>query len=442
MHDVAGCMLYFGYFHIRHTSEALKFLKALDPNTSSPNQLHDASDDTRLQLVRHADLHTNLHRNSAVGYEWSKDQESMTCEPWINKISGDLDIDFPPGWNQCRLENGQWDHIVEHINQLYMRYLPNLVTLDVTFAFKWSFKLLETWARRQKHGYASLLPNLRHLKIQLLSVEARSFDCHRILLGGVPNLATLEVHSSYSYIIPKGCRLENLRSIKFINCSMDRKSMKNVLLATPNITHFEYLSTVPGRTTSKKPLLTPQILCHILSNEFELAYTPGDKANRPAQVQLPDLHRQLRTLVIDFSPIDSDEHLRNDETIDTLQNFVKLLRLSIDSNSFTCRSQSNDCLVVNNLDELIPENLETLEITRVRDCFKELTQVALADFAFKLKDGRFKELKRIELTDCLLEHNKWGNALQALKNLFGWQGAPSLCVSGCDTEGEAVCWSC
>ncbi|OHF03714.1 hypothetical protein CORC01_01033 [Colletotrichum orchidophilum] len=449
MHSVAGCVLYSGYYNIRHPSEAVAFLQTLDPRSTATTingggvRLDDDDDevsaigkqDFRLELVRHLDVHNNVFSNSALDIDWSEEQLKSLEADWIVEAAHRLGIPFPKDWNQCRLECGPSDHVSEYMSQLLLRSLPNLASLHVSLTRPWKFDLLRTWINNNDTANVGFLPNLRHLKIRLQSIEARSSQSHKIIIDSAPLLATLEIYDTSSFRIPKGSRLEHLRSITFANCSTDRCSMENTLMATPNITRFEYHATASSTAAAspKNPPLTPQMLRHLLSNEFDLTDPPlRDDQGEVIHVELPDLHLQLKTLVVDFPIGERMGYWTNEETINNLRDFEELRHLSINVGSITHQSQSGGEITVNNLDELIPENLECLRITRVGDCLDELTRVSLPDLACELKEGRFKSLNRVELADCPVTEYQRMTIQHNLQEMFGWQEDSRIRVSGCE----------
>lgn len=437
LHDVAGCLLYSGYYRIGHPSEAFVFLKKIDNRAVPKNDPATQPQESRLGLVRHADLHTNLYRNRSDEIEWSSEQEGLTDEAWIREMAVDLGIRLPEGWNDKRgdADDGRWDRVLEQADQIFLQRLPTLTSLDVEFSRNWRFALLQNWADRQPHALADLLPNLLRLRLRLRSADAGGSNCHKLLLDAAPNLSTLEVHGSLSYTVPAGCRLASLRTLRFVDCSTDRGSMKDVLLAAPHLTHFEYRENPSGDRTTTAPALSPQMLCALLRNDYASAHpVPGSSSLHPKteKLALPDLHRQLRTLVLDFH---SDGRRlfewRDTEVVADLRDFSALRRLRIDAHSFTSRANRGSHLVINNLSVVVPEGLECLEITSVgRHFLEELTRTSLADIAGLRRKGRFPRLARIELADCALEQYSQQTFVNNLKHVFDWPGAPMIIVNG------------
>ncbi|KAH9228676.1 hypothetical protein K456DRAFT_1774568 [Colletotrichum gloeosporioides 23] len=393
LHDAAGCMLYSGYYHDHHPSKAVTFLKTLDPYEGSSHP----------ELVRHADLHHNLYESSSDDINWSKEQQNMTKDPWINRLAGALGMHLPDGRNRFRI-GMQFDHVLEHISQVFLTYLPNLTSLDVNLCHNWKFDLLQQWTVNRPSGCNDLLPNLRHLKIQMRSAKARKCKAHEIILGGAPRLSTLEIYNSMSYTVPSQCQLVNLRSLKFINCSMDLKSMTEVFMATPNITHFQYSGLPSGTETSRKPLLGPQMLCNLLRNKYDLA---ASQPSGTTKLDLPNLHRQLRTLKMDLHSTQFPFDWDGSETVISLREFSRLRDLSIDTHSFTSRTDNQNHLMMNNIGSMIPECLETLEISRVGEfLLEELVQVGLREIDDSFRQGQFRQLRRINLADCVVHDHR------------------------------------
>ncbi|KAF6809036.1 hypothetical protein CMUS01_13771 [Colletotrichum musicola] len=399
LHDVAGCLLYSGHYRVGHPSESFVFLRNID-DRARPQE-------SRAELVRHADLHTNLYRNSPAEIEWSSKQESLTDVAWISEMAAGLGICLPADWKNKRGETDdeRWDCLVELANQLL--------------------------AGQQRRGIADLLPNLRRLRIRHRSAEAAGFNCHKLILDSAPNLSTLEVHDTLSYRVPAGCKLASLRTLKFVDCPTDCDSMKDVLLAAPHVTHLEYRQTPSGDLTQKDPLLAPQMLCDLLRNDYARANpVPADpKTKKP---ELPSLHRQLRTLVLDFHSDDRLYEWETREVVANLRDFSELRRLRIDTHSFSSRSNGGNNLLINNLSTLIPEGLEALEVTSVgRFCLEELTRTGLAAIGALQRKGRFPKLARIELADCELGDQY---ARQTFANnimgVFERPGAPMIVVNG------------
>ncbi|KAK2736923.1 hypothetical protein CKAH01_07610 [Colletotrichum kahawae] len=390
-------------------------------------KLHDAAGcSSRPELVRHADLHHNLYESSSDDINWSKEQEDMTEGPWINRLAGVLGMRFPDGWNMCRV-GMQFDHVLEHIGQVFLAYLPTLKSLDVKLCYNWKFDLLQQWTEGRP---SDLLPNLRHLKIQMRSAKARKCKAHQIILGGAPFLATLEIYNSLSYTIPSGFQLVNLQNLKLINCLMDLRSMTEVLTATPNITYFEYRGLPPGTETSKKPLLGPQMLCNLLRNEYDLA---ASQASGTTKLDLPNLHRQLRTLKIDLHSTRFPFAWDDSETITSLRDFSKLRNLSIDTHSFTSRTGNRSHLIMNNIGKMIPPCLETLEISHIGEfLLEELVQVGLREIVDLGREGQLRKLRRVSLTDCIVHRHRptQQKALHDLQEMFDISGAPSIYFNG------------
>ncbi|KAF6832193.1 hypothetical protein CPLU01_06292 [Colletotrichum plurivorum] len=410
LHDVAGCLLYSGHYRVGHPSESLVFLKKID-DRARPQE-------SRAELVRHADLHTNLYRNSPAEIEWSSEQElSLTDVAWISETAAGLGISLPADWTHKRGETDdeRWDRLVELANQLLVQRMATVTSLDLEFSRNWSFELLHEWAGQQRRGIADLLTNLRWLQIRLRSAEAAGFKSHKLILDSAPNLSTLEVHDTLSYTVPAGCRLASLRKLKFVDCSTDCDSMKDVLLAAPH----------------KDPLLAPQMLCDLLRNDYARANpVPGDPKTK--KLELPNLQRQLRTLVLDFHTDDRLYEWETREVVANLRDFPELRRLRIDTHSFTSRANGGNNLLINNLSTMIPEGLEALEITSVgRFCLEELTRTGLTAIGALRWKGRFPKLARIELADCELGDQYARQAfVNNLKGVFEWSGAPTIVVNG------------
>lgn len=262
------------------------------------------------------------------------------------------------------------------------------------------------------------------------SAKARKCKAHQIILEGAPRLSTLEIYNSMSYKIPSQCQLVKLRSLKLTNCSMDLRSMTEVLTATPNITYFEYRGEQLDTVTSRKPLLKPQMVCNLLRNENNLA---ASQPSNTTKLDLPNLHRQLRTLKIDFHSTQLFFDWDESETITSLQDFSKLRNLGIDTHSFTSRTDNQNHLIMNNIGSMIPQCLETLEISRVGEfLLEELVQVGLREIADSVKHGHFRQLRRINLTDCVVHDHRptQQKALHDLREMFDIPGAPSAYLNG------------
>ncbi|KAJ0331015.1 hypothetical protein COL922a_012081 [Colletotrichum nupharicola] len=136
------------------------------------------------------------------------------------------------------------------------------------------------------------------------------------------------------------------------------------------------------------------MLCNLLRNKYDLA---ASQPSGTTKLDLPNLHRQLRTLKMDLHstqfPFDWDDS----ETVISLREFSRLRDLSIDTHSFTSRTDNQNHLMMNNIGSMIPECLETLEISRVGEfLLEELVQKALHD----------------------------------LREMFDIPGAPSVCLNG------------
>ncbi|GKT54026.1 hypothetical protein ColTof4_06182 [Colletotrichum tofieldiae] len=250
-------------------------------------------------------------------------------------------------------------------------------------------------------------------------------------MNNAPYLSTLEVYDTVSYRTPQHSRLEALRTLKFVNSSMDRGTMKVTLQAVPNITHFEYRHSVQNVIVDKQPTLTPQMLCQLLSNEYELTLPPPlNNRGQLAKATLPDLHRQLRTLIIDFPFYEGMEPWRNEEAIHDLRHFTKLRNLSININSIVCKAQGKQNMTINSLENIIPDNLETLEITRVGGYFQELIKNNLPNLAKVVKEGRFESLGRIEFTGYPGSKDAMIEVQSLLQKMFGWQKKLTIWVTG------------
>ncbi|KAF4903534.1 hypothetical protein CGCF415_v009085 [Colletotrichum fructicola] len=206
--------------------------------------------------------------------------------------------------------------------------------------------------------------------------------------------------------------------------------MTEVLTATPNITHFEYRGVPSGTEPSRERLLGPQMLCNLLRNEYDLA---ASQASDTAKEELPNLHRQLRTLKIDLHSTEFLFDWDDSETITSLQDFSKIRNLSIDTHSFTSRTGNQNHLIMNNIGKMIPQRLETLEISRVGEfLLQELVQIGLREIADSVRQGQFRQLRRIELTDCVVHGHRptQQKALHDLREMFDIPGAPSVYLNG------------
>ncbi|KAK1660051.1 hypothetical protein BDP55DRAFT_772147 [Colletotrichum godetiae] len=210
-------------------------------------------------------------------------------------------------------------------------------------------------------------------------------------------LTTIHVHDTCSLRIPKGIRLEHLRSLTFASCSMDRSSLKHTLQATPKLVSFEY-HTRPST-----------------ANDFDRTEPPLRNGRGEAVSAVPpESHRQLRMLVIDF-PVGEDESTwwKREETITNMRNLRLLKHLSIDADSIISRFQGGE-ITVNDLDELILEKLEGLTITRVGDSFDYLMQTSLPELARELRNGRSCSLHRVGILHCAIDEFTRYNALDSL----------------------------
>ncbi|KAI8268533.1 hypothetical protein K4K58_004983 [Colletotrichum sp. SAR11_239] len=168
------------------------------------------------------------------------------------------------------------------------------------------------------------------------------------------------------------------------------------------------------------------MLCNLLRNEYDAA---ASQPSGTTKLDLPNLHRQLRTLKMDFHstqyPFDWDDS----ETVMSLREFAKLRDLSIDTHSFTSRTNNQNHLMMNNIGSMIPQCLETLEISRVGDfLLEELVQVDLREIADSVRQGQTRQLRRINLTDCLVHDHRptQQKALHDLREMFDTPGAPSV----------------
>ncbi|KXH64218.1 hypothetical protein CSAL01_12682 [Colletotrichum salicis] len=337
--------------------------------------------------------------------DWSEEQMSSFDAEWLTNAADRLGISFPNEWNKCRLECGpQEDHVAEYIAQLLLllllRYLPQS-------------------AQPQSHSH----PSMEVHPPQELDTNQRN-RTHSFSCGGSktsPSISALsrpgarQATESYSTALPTSPRSTStirapfeshrvsasstLRSLTFTTCSTDRSSIKNTLQATPKIISFEYHarpSTAQNtrKTRTRDGLLTPRMLCQLLSNNLDRTEPPlrNGRGERVSAV-LPEFHRQLRMLVIDF-PVGEDESIwwKREATITNMRGFRLLKHLSIDAGSITCRSQGGG-ITVNDLDELIPEKLESLVITRVGECFDHLMQTSLPELARELRNGRSSSLQ-------------------------------------------------
>ncbi|KAJ0158877.1 hypothetical protein CTA2_10709 [Colletotrichum tanaceti] len=448
LHDVAGCVLYSGYHQLWHPSAAYRFLKTLDPHSHEP--CYDTTtprppdllslDDTRRHLVRHLDIHPNLDRRTLNSVPWTGRQGSVMNGTWIESMASRLGVPFPEGWHTARHpgDENTGDHAAEHLNQLLLRYLSDLTSLNMTLVFNWDFDVLERWIDEQRETEEQAekdddnggevepfapFRNLRHLKVHLRCLEARSFNCLRVVINSAPYLSTLEIHDSVSYRPQQHARLEALRTLVFDRCAMDRNAMRFTLAAVPHITRFEYRHSnsslvVPGR----HPALTPRMLRHLLSNEYELTRPPPLNARgQVAKAALPDLHLQLRSLAVAFPVYEGARRPWDpDETIGSLRRFVKLRSLCVDCDSIACgpppppspppsenggsatttTTTTTTTTIGCRLEDVVPEALEALEITRVGGRFRELVETSLPSLARAVRKGRFGRLRRIRLLGC------------------------------------------
>ncbi|TEA10755.1 hypothetical protein C8034_v008808 [Colletotrichum sidae] len=421
MHDVAGCTLYSGYFHIWHPSEALAFLKALDDDEDSANGPGPGG--SRSALVRHADLHNNnLLGVGDGGVRWNVEQDELTEEPWLNRVAGNLGVYFPDGWNMCRanVDGGQWDHVLEHVNQLFLRYLPGMTSLDVDMAYNWKFELLRAWSEKQQSGLFGMMPKLRHLRLFIHPGASKRTDSHRILLEAAPNLTTLEVHDSLSYSMPQLSTLPNLRTLKFVRCSTDppvrtAKGRRNARSSPPWTS-----ATSSGTATTSS------------SNRRRRRRRPPRGPG--AAVGLPNLAAQLRTLRLDFHNARAPYEWPATQTVADLRSFTALRHLSLDTHAFAAVSRGRDHhLDVADVAGMIPEGLETLEIDKVDDgrCLRQLTRLGLVNLATLRRVGRFRRLWRVALAGCRFESEMHeAGVANEMRALFGWPGAPMVCVNG------------
>ncbi|KAK2035082.1 hypothetical protein LX32DRAFT_550801 [Colletotrichum zoysiae] len=477
LHDVAGCVLYSGYHQLWHPCDAYRFLRSLDPHGNEPYYRggepyarHLSPDDTRRQLVRHVDLHGNVDRRTLSGAPWTEEQAASARRAWIEDMAAAVGMPFPEGWDGPRLEGEKdpRDHAAEHVNQLLLRYLSGLTSLKVTLVFNWKFEVLEKWIAEQKQQqqqqqqqqrddcgggtHASPFRNLRHLKVHLRSLQARSFNCLRLITANAPYLSTLEIYDTASYRPPQHCRLEALRDLRFVRCSMDRGAMKLTLQAAPNITHFEYrhsdkygggggggpIASGKQQQQQQQPPLTPQMLCHLLSNEYELTLPPPLNARgQLVKAALPNLHRQLRTLILDFPLHESTPPWGGDgETIRGLQHFTKLRRLSINADSIFARGEQPRAIDgggSSSLEALIPQTLEHLEVTRLgsgsSSSLQELlARTCLPGLAGAVRQGRFDRLERVSVTGCSGSKDAMLGIQLLLQDMFGRQQKPRIWV--------------
>ncbi|KAK1634627.1 hypothetical protein BDP81DRAFT_323700 [Colletotrichum phormii] len=449
MHSVAGCMLYPGYYNIRHPSEAFTFFPSFPPRITSRSRrtfdngaLNRGSEMEIPSRPQYRELvgHVQIHNDSTLDMDCSEEQMSSLDADWLTNAADRLGISFPNDWNKCRLECGPQDHVAKYIAQLLLRYLPNLLSLKVTLTRPWKFTLLKNWIQTNEIAHNAFLWTLKNLTIHLRSIEARSSPSHRIILNSASYLTTLHVHDTCSFRIPKGIRLEHLRSLTFASCSMDRSSMKNALQATPKLISFEYHARPStAQNTHKRPLLTPRMLCQLLSNDFDRTEPPlRNGRGEVVSAVLPEFHRQLRMLVIDF-PVGEDESTwwKREETIANMRDFRLLKHLSIDAGSITCRSQGGG-IIVNDLNELIPEKLEGLAITRVGECFDYLVQTSLPELSRELRNGRSSSLHRVGILHCAIDEFTRYNALHSLRRLFVWRIRIGVCNSWFEGEISKV----
>ncbi|EQB43497.1 hypothetical protein CGLO_17850 [Colletotrichum gloeosporioides Cg-14] len=206
--------------------------------------------------------------------------------------------------------------------------------------------------------------------------------------------------------------------------------MTEVLKATPNITYFEYHGIPSGTETSKKPLIGPQMLCNLLRNGYDLA---ASQASDTTKHELPNLHRQLRTLKTDLHSTQFLFDWDDSETITSLQDFSKLQKLSVDTHSFTSRTWNQSHLITNNVGKMIPQCLETLEISHIDEfLLEELVQVGLREIVDLSRQGQLRQLKRISLTACIVHRNRptQQRALHDLREMLDIPGAPSIYLNG------------
>ncbi|KAK1979719.1 hypothetical protein LZ30DRAFT_596281 [Colletotrichum cereale] len=441
LHDAAGCVLYSGYYQLWHPSDAYRFLGTLDPHRNEPYHAgpyarHLSPDDTRRRLVRHVDVHGNVDRRTLSGAPWTKEQAAMARRARVEEMAAAVGMPFPKGWDGPRPEGEEdpRDHAAEHVNQLLLRHLSELTSLKITLVFNWTFDVLEKWIAEQEDGGASSpFRNLRHLKIHLRSVQARSFNCLKLVMGNAPYLSTLEIYDTVSYRPPQHCRLEALRDLSLVKSSMDRGTMKVTLQAAPNITRFEYRHSARGLPADKQPPLTPQMLCHLLSNEYELTLPPPlNGRGQLVKAALPDLHRQLRTLVVDFPVYEGRKPWGDGETIRSLQHFMRLRHLSINTNSIACETaaRGKHARTITSLEAMIPPALEHLEITRVGASLPELARTSLPSLASAVREGRFERLERISLTGCPGSRDTMLDVQATLQTMFGGQRRPGIWVTG------------
>ncbi|KAK1996553.1 hypothetical protein LX36DRAFT_580156 [Colletotrichum falcatum] len=446
LHDVAGCVLYSGYHQLWHPSDAYRFLRSLDPHRNEPYYhagpypRHLSPDDTRRQLVRHVDVHGNVDRRTLSGAPWTNEQAASARGAWIEEMAAAVGMPLPEGWDKPRPrgEKEPRDHAAEHVNQLLLVYLSGLTSLKVTLVFNWPFDLLGGWIaqQRRRDEHASPFGSLRHLKVHLRSLQARSFNCLRLIVDNAPYLSTLEVYDTVSYRPPRHCRLEALRDLRFVRSSMDRGAMKSTLQAAPNITRFEYHHAArcligDGQQQQQQPPLTPRMLCHLLSNEYELTLPPPRNGRgQLVKAALPDLHRQLRDLVLDFPVYEGMEPWGRGETVRSLQRFTNLRRLGINANSIAHGKPNR---TINRLESLIPPTLEHLEITRLGDgnLLQELARTGLPSLAGAVREeGRFGRLERISLTGCSGPKDAMVETQLLLQDMFGRQQRPRIWVTG------------
>ncbi|KAI8166235.1 hypothetical protein K4K49_013202 [Colletotrichum sp. SAR 10_70] len=172
------------------------------------------------------------------------------------------------------------------------------------------------------------------------------------------------------------------------------------------------------------------MLCNLLRNEYDLA---ASQASDTAKEELPDLHRQLRTLKIDLHSTEFLFDWGDSETITSLQDFSKLQNLSIDTHSFTSRTGNQNHLMMNNIGKMIPQCLEILEISRVGEfLLEELVQIGLREIADSVRQGQFRQLRRIDLTDCVVHGHRptQQKALHDLREMFDIPGVPSVYLNG------------
>ncbi|KAK1476180.1 hypothetical protein CCUS01_05285 [Colletotrichum cuscutae] len=78
-------------------------------------------------------------------------------------------------------------------------------------------------------------------------------------------------------------------------------------------------------------------------------------------------------------------------------------------------------ITINNLDELNPENLESLTVSRVEDCLDELIRTSLPELCRELMAGRFKNLDDDEILHYAIDEDTRSNTARSFLKLFRWK---------------------